>query len=452
MENDNQPVGLVDRFLRLFGDVRAGEGAAVLLMLFNLLLMLVAYYIIKVVREPLILNTPNGPELKAYGAAGQALTLMLYLPVYGWFSSRVSRMKLVVGITLFFVVCIQFFFIGVRWNLPYIGFAFFIWVGIFSLSIIAQFWSLANDVYSQEVGERLFPVIAIGATLGSPVGSKLAGVLIEFGFSLGTLMQISAGLLLVSLVVYSFFNTFQERQAGHPVQAEEKLKKGSGFSLVFRNPYILLIAVLLLVLNLVNTTGEYILSTRVVEAADHAIAANAEIKKGAFIGGFYADFFFWVNIITFTVQAFVVSRIVKLTGIAGIILLLPLVSLGAYSFAAAGVAFAVFRWLKTAENSTDYSVMNTGRAMLWLPTTREEKYQGKQTVDTFFVRFGDVLSAGCVFVGTTWLQLSASGFAVFNIGVTLVWLGLAVALIRYYKRLAAAAPAAGEGNAVGAEA
>lgn len=451
MEENEQPGSFLDRFLRLFGDVKAGEGAAVLLMLFNLLLILVAYYIIKVVREPLILNTPNGPELKAYGAAGQALTLMLYVPLYGWFSSTVSRMKLVVGITLFFVACIQLFFFGVRWDLPYIGFAFFIWVGIFSLSIIAQFWSLANDVYSKEVGERLFPVIAIGATLGSPIGSKLAGVLMEAGFSLGALMQISAGLLLLSLLVYTSFNVFQERHTSHPIQAEETLKKGSGFSLVFQNPYILLIAVLLLVLNLVNTTGEFILSSRVVAAADQAIAVNPEIKKGAFIGGFYADFFFWVNIITFLVQAFVVSRIVKLTGIAGIILLLPLVSLGAYSFAAAGVAFVVFRWLKTAENSTDYSVMNTGRAMLWLPTTREEKYQGKQTVDTFFVRFGDVLSAGCVFVGTTWLELSASGFALFNIGVIIVWLGLAVALIRYYKRLAAEAPEACEGEAATAK-
>lgn len=439
MENSNQKPGALDRFLKLFGDVRSGEGAAVILMLLNLMLILVSYYIIKVVREPLILKTPGGPELKSYGSAGQALALMLYIPFYGWFSSRVSRMKLVVGVTIFFILCIQFFYFAVRLDLPYIGFAFFIWVGIFSLSIIAQFWSLANDVYSRSVGERLFPVIAIGATLGSPIGSKLAGALIKLDISFGTLMQISAGILLLSLVLYVFINTFQQRQTG-VVKTEEKLKSGSGFPLVFRNPYILLIAVLLLVLNLVNTTGEYILSKKVVEAADLAIAANPAVQKGAFIGGFYADFFFWVNIITFLVQAFLVSRLVKLTGIGGVILLLPLIALGAYALTAAGVGFALFRWLKTAENSTDYSVMNTGRAMLWLPTTREEKYQGKQTVDTFFVRFGDVLSAGCVFVGTTWLQLSISGFAVFNVGMTLVWIGLAFVLIRYYKRLAENAP------------
>ena len=69
------------------------------------------------------------------------------------------------------------------------------------------------------------------------------------------------------------------------------------------------------------------------------------------------------------------------------------------------------RWAKTAENSTDYSVMNTARQVLWLPTSREEKYKAKQALDTFFVRTGDVLSAPLVFAGTHWLILGVSGFA-----------------------------------------
>jgi AAA family ATP:ADP antiporter len=91
--------------------------------------------------------------------------------------------------------------------------------------------------------------------------------------------------------------------------------------------------------------------------------------------------------------------------------------------------------MKTAENSTDYSVMNTARAMLWLPTSREEKYKAKQAVDTFVVRFGDVVSAVLVFAGTTWLGLNASGFAIANIILVLIWLGIGVMLVRKYKQL-----------------
>jgi ATP/ADP translocase len=34
------------------------------------------------------------------------------------------------------------------------------------------------------------------------------------------------------------------------------------------------------------------------------------------------------------------------------------------------------------------------------PTSREEKYKAKQAIDTFFVRMGDMIAAGVVFVGT----------------------------------------------------
>ncbi len=63
------------------------------------------------------------------------------------------------------------------------------------------------------------------------------------------------------------------------------------------------------------------------------------------------------------------------------------------------------RSLKIAENSTDYSVNNTAKQMIWLPTSREEKYKAKQAIDTFFVRSGDMLAAGVVFLGTHGLAL-----------------------------------------------
>jgi len=94
-------------------------------------------------------------------------------------------------------------------------------------------------------------------------------------------------------------------------------------------------------------------------------------------------------------------------------------------------------WAKTAENATDYSVMNTGKQMLWLPTSRAEKYKAKQAVDTFFVRTGDLLSAGIVYAGTTWLALDVRGFAVTNVVLTLAWLAVAALLLREHRRVVA---------------
>ena len=437
MTDENRPAER-SGILKILGDIRVGERAPVFLMLLNLMIILISYYIIKVVREPLILASPGGAEWKSYSAAAQAVVLMGFIPLYGWFASKVNRMKLVLGINVFFLICIELFSIAVKAEVPYIGVAFFIWVGIFSLSIIAQFWSLANDVYSEDQGKRLFPIIAIGATLGSPIGSKLASALFDTGIAPPSILHISAFLLVVSMGLYWILQMkYIHRIHAKSGSEQQRLAGSNGFTLLFKSRYLLLIAALLLLLNIVNTTGEFILGSKVVEAADQAVQADSSVDKGAFIGSFYGNFFFVVNILTFLIQAFIASRLVKYFGIAGVVLALPFIALGAYATIAIGAGLVMVRWMKTAENSMDYSVMNTARAMLWLPTNREQKYKGKQTVDTFIVRIGDLLSAGLVFVGLNWFGLQATGFAMVNIVTIGIWIVVGFLVVRKYRQLTA---------------
>ena len=166
------------------------------------------------------------------------------------------------------------------------------------------------------------------------------------------------------------------------------------------------------------------------------------IRDSAWIGAFYGSYFFWVNVIAVVLQAFIASRLVKRFGLAGVLFALPVIALGAYGLVAVGATLAVVRWAKTAENSTDYSLMNTAKQLLWLPTTREEKYKAKQAVDSFFVRMGDLLAAFIVFAGTAWLALDASGFALVNIGLITVWMVLAWLLVRRNRQLASESEAA----------
>ena len=422
---------------KLLGEVRPGEGTLAFLMMANLLIILISYYVIKVVREPLILSVPSGAQWKSYSGAGQALLLMGYVPLYGWFSSKVNRKMLIFGVNLFFLICIELFALGVKAKVPYIGVPFFIWVGIFSLSVISQFWSLANDLCTEEEGERLFPIIAIGATLGSPIGAELASRLFHTGLHPAAILQVSAVLLALSMLLYGIIQKKAATSPREKTLAQVRLGTAGGFSLLFRSGYLLLVAALLLLLNLGNTTGEFILSSKVVDAASHLSGTD----KQAFIGEFYGRYFLVVNILAFFVQTFLVFRIVKYFGIGGVVLALPVVALGAYSTIAAGVGLSVLRWMKTAENSTDYSVMNTARAMLWLPTSREEKYKAKQAVDTFVVRFGDLMSAGLVFAGTIWLSFTARAFAMVNIFLVMLWIGVGIAVVRRYKQRVQSPPA-----------
>ncbi len=449
---------LADRFLKIFSDVRPGEAATALILLFDIFLLLTSYYIIKVVRDPLVLvsaeqdlqillnaNLPEwliriirerdfqGPQLKAVGAVCQALLLIGFIPLYSWFASKVKRVYFLTGVTAFFISNILLFYFLSLAKVPFLGLFFYVWVGIFNVSMIAQFWSFANDLYTKSEGDRLFPVIVIGQTAGAPVGALIAGRL-KYWPPFQTIL-LTAGLLavflLLSLVVH-FRETRTAKERPEVVPAKfEPMKRGSGFKFVLKNPYVLLIGFLLLSLNTVNTTGEFILSDFIMIKA-RAISPD---NMNPVVQGFYGNFNLWMSLAALLLQAFLVSRIVKYTGIKGVILLLPLLAFGVYGVIGLGAGLAIVKWLKIAENATDYSVMNTGRAMLWLPTAREEKYKAKQTVDTFFVRFGDLAAAIIFITGTTVLGLGVTRVAGFNLLIVGVWLLLAFLILKKHRKL-----------------
>ena len=120
---------ILERFLGLFADVRGGEGVTVLLLGLNVFLLLLLYYIIKTVREPLI-RASGGAEAASYSSAGQALLLLGAVPLYAVLASRFPRRRLINIVTLFFVACLAGFYILAQFNIPYLGVAFFLWVGI----------------------------------------------------------------------------------------------------------------------------------------------------------------------------------------------------------------------------------------------------------------------------------------------------------------------------------
>jgi len=446
---------MLDRFLGIFTEVHAGEGVTAFLLMLNIFLLLAAYYLLKTIREPLILASPGGgAEVKSYAAAAMAGLLLILVPLYSALAGRVSRVKLINSVTLFFIACLVLFFILNRAGVP-IGVAFFVWVGIFNLMTIAQLWAFANDVYTVEEGKRLFAIVGFGASLGAIAGAFATGQLVkEYGpypFLLG-----AAVLLGICMVLTNVVNVRErrarggeERTAGDVAEAEgapasadpgetKKETRGKGgFRLVLSDRYLFGIAMLMLVVNLVNTTGEYILGKTVVNlyTAAHGAAAAGGLDEKKVIGEFYGNYFTIVNIVSALIQALLVSRFLRYFGVRASLLVLPAVALIGYSAMAFVPILAFIRSVKIAENSLDYSLQNTTRNALYLPTSREAKYKAKQANDTFFVRFGDVLSAGLVFAGTTWLALGPQHFAMVNAALILVWLVIAVVLGRHFHRV-----------------
>ncbi|HEX7880204.1 MAG TPA: Npt1/Npt2 family nucleotide transporter [Candidatus Eisenbacteria bacterium] len=432
--------GPLDRFLGIFADVKGGEGFTALLLMFNIFLLLASYYLLKTIREPLILAGNGGAEIKSYAAAAIAGLLVILVPAYSALASRVSRVKLINGVTLIFIACLVAFFVLNRAGVA-VGVPFFIWVGIFNVMMIAQLWAFANDVYTVEQGKRLFAIVGVGASLGAIAGSFATGQLVKqygpYPFMLAAAVLLGVCMFLTNLIHMREKAHAAGKSPGDPAKKEdvgETIGGKSGFALVLSDRYLLMIGLLMLVVNLVNTTGEYILGKTVVDLLSHGQGGGADEKK--LIGEFYGNYFTIVNIISALLQAFVVSRVIKYFGVRTALMVMPVVAFAGYAAMAFIPVLSFIRGVKMAENSLDYSLQNTTRNALYLPTSREAKYKAKQANDTFFVRAGDVLSAGLVYAGTTWLNFASKQFALVNAALVLVWLGLAFALGRSFKRLA----------------
>lgn len=433
---------VLDRLLRPFADVREGEGAQILLLAFNIFLILTAYYVMKPVREALILAQPGGAEIKSYSMAIQALLLVVIVPAYGALATRLSRRRLINSVTALFIFCLPVFYVAAESGHD-VGITFFLWIGVFSLMVIAQFWAYANDLYTPEAGKRLFALVAFGASSGAVFGAFISSHLINL-LGVYPMLLVAGGVLVISLLLFNFIDRRTNNKATGEVYSAAKkeapIGDGNAFGLVFRNRYLLLIAGLILFLNWVNATGEYILSSIVSQAAEAEIASGKLEREmeGAFIGAFYAQYFQVVNIVGMLLQLFLVSRLVNRFGVHIAVCILPAIAFGSYLAAALVPSLAILRWVKTAENSVDYSLQNTVAQMLYLPTTREEKYKAKQVTDTFVVRAGDILSSVTVLVGTSLLAFSTSQFAMVNAVLVLFWFAIAVALGREFQKRAEA--------------
>jgi AAA family ATP:ADP antiporter len=440
--------GALARTWRRFADVRRGEAVGVLLLATNGFLLMMSYYILKTVREPLILQGGGpriaGSELKTYATAAQALLLAGVVPLYGRFASLVNRPALIRGTLVVLIVSLLIFAGLGHLGLP-IGIPYFLWLGLASLVAIAQFWSFANDFFAQEQGERLFPLVAVGGLVGAVFGAGAAGWLLR-RLTLMELLLVAVGLLIAQGVTYSAIELLpREPRANDP--ARRPLGPVGGFELVLKSRYLLFIGVTVLLAGLVNTHGEYILA-RVVNARAEVLVpasqAGASLRdaRRAVVVAFYSDFYGAVNVLALMIQVLVVAPVFRSLGLHRALFVFPLIALAAYGSIVAWPALVIITGAKTMENSTDYSLHNTVRHTLFLPTSRDSKYKAKAAVDTFFLRAGDLLAAATVFAGVHLLALSLRQFAVANVVLIGGWLLVVTVLSRKYRGLVNGEPPA----------
>ena len=452
LEDISTPPSRLERVLGVFASVRAREGVTSLLLLSNIFLILMAYYFIKPVREGWlsvsVISDWSKLEIKSYSAFGQSMLLLVILPVYAWLAAILPRRKLITltaGVCAILLVLFWLLQPGLlTQQARFAGIAFYMFVGIFGVTLVAQFWSFASDLYGQEKGRRLFPLVAIGASAGGVFGSWIGERAVELqwlnAFDLILLALIPLGLAVALARFIDQRGTLDHSSGEAEIRrVQPAAPEGQGaFKTIYESQYLTIAAGMILLFNWVVSSGDNILFGLVQQALEIELAAGdpQAVARAMNIAttAFYSELYFWVNLMGLLLQAFVVSRLVRLGGFGLLLIATPLVSLAAYLSMAIAPVIGIIKVMKVAENSSNYSINNTARHMLWLPTTKSMMYQAKATIDTLFVRIGDGLAALTVLLGTRLWSFSLTDFLFVNIVLSLLWIVLSACLIREYNQ------------------
>ena len=405
-----------------------------------------SYYLLKVIREPMIL-ADGSAELKAYSTAIQALLLMVIVPffarLYQRASFRTGKHHIFRNTLMFFVFNLFAFALAYELGFP-VAISFYVWLGIFSVMVLALFWAFATDLFNLKSGQRIFPLIVTATALGALLGSGSASWLdIKLGH--GGVMVFSACMLTIPLWLSRITEQVIPGESGAitaDIKESDPYPLMEGFHIVWRSRYLTLIACLVIVLNLINTNGEYILASFVTSEA-HSLGTLDALEPGAsnaladsFITRFYSQYLFLTTSLSFIIQLFLVPRIFNRFGIRGALHILPLLMIASYSLIALFPVLFVVRSAMIAENSINYSLQTTTKHTLFLPVKREEKYVGKHTIDTFFFRVGDVLSGSFVYLASAVIGLSIVGFVAVNILLASILLWVSHSIGKRYDQSA----------------
>ncbi len=181
-----------------------------------------------------------------------------------------------------------------------------------------------------------------------------------------------------------------------------------GARLVFKSRYLLAIVGIVGFYEMVSTMMDFQFSSSV----EHFVS-------GENIGAHFSRVFSITNIVALVVQLFLTSFVMTKFGVGTALLVLPVTAM------LGSLGFMLFprlwtgSFLNTADNGFSYSINQSAREALYVPTTREEKYKAKAFIDMFVQRFAKAVAVGISLLLTTF-------FADFS---TIRWLSLVVAVI-----------------------
>ena len=395
------------QFLRSFIDVRADERRIAALMCGYFFLVITSFWILKPIKKTLFIGHYSASGLDLFGSHYAAADAELLAKVLNMFvaalaaiafsilSNRLRREQLTYVFTGFFALFFCVFAVVLQAPGGWAVWSFYLFGDLFSTLMVATFFSFLNDSVSSGAAKRLYGIVGFGGVAGGVFGSSAVALWIS---SLSTSMwlvvttMIAGIIVLVARAAGQAIPDMEKRKPSEapkaiPPQAPTDLGTGSAFAglrLVFGSSYLLSIVAVVGLYELVSTLVDYQFTRSMIEFSENDAARSQN----------FATFFAATNWLSMIVQLFLTSFIMRRFGLATALLVLPFT----IALASIGFVFApslvLGGLLNMSDNGFSYSINQSAKEVLYVPTSAAEKYQAKAFIDMFVQRFAKALGVG----------------------------------------------------------
>ncbi|MGA2595875.1 MAG: Npt1/Npt2 family nucleotide transporter [Bryobacteraceae bacterium] len=410
-------------FWRGVFDVRPGEYMKTTCMTLYLMLVLFAYYIIKPVSRAIFLDRFNIDKLPWL-----YILIALVGGVLAFFYTRLAvkaSLKTAVNFaTVFSIVVLVAFWWLIRLNIGWIVYAFNIWVSLFSVSLVAQGWLIAANIFTPREAKRLYGILGVGSVIGAAFGGSFTAFMVRI---IGTtnLILASAGMVVLSYIPFavmvSKMNVALKSAKGG--DEEEEFSFGEILGALRTHRHLQVIMGIMVLTFVIDVMVEFQFN------AQAKLAYHNKADLTAFLGNFYG---FYLNLATFIFQFFLTGWIVSRFGVGGTLQIMPI------SIALASIAALISPdVLSTAatrltEASTRYSFNKTGMELLYLPLPLELRNRTKAFIDIFVDRMSRGIGGMILVLTTSVFALAIRDVAAIVMFFSVVWIFLSIVAKREY--------------------
>ncbi|MGA3157189.1 MAG: Npt1/Npt2 family nucleotide transporter [Steroidobacteraceae bacterium] len=429
-----QSQGSSSRLTRMFKSLAVIEDSelkAVILSMLYFFFLFGSYSVVKPVRDAM--GTVYGVKHLQELFTATFVASLLFAPLYAGLASRIRLSTFLPWVYGFIAAsvllfCVLFSSISDPQQVHWVAAAFYVWVSTFNMLIISVFWSFMADIFSRTQAKRLFGFVAAGGTIGGIVGPFIAKVFSERIGNNG-LMVISALGFVVTAVLVSLLAKEKAKLAAEGAEAQKttldrKLSGGllDGFMLLFRSPYLLLLALFLLLMTWISTIVYFQLGDLITKA----FVSPAERTSA------YATIELCVNSLAVIVQLVGTGRLIRRFGVTTGLLINPVIMVIAFLAVLFSPVLLVLGGIQIVRRVAEYAVAKPTREMLFTVVDQESKYKAKNVIDTVVYRFGDLSSA---WVSHAVLPFGVAGLAIFGAIVSVIWFPVAFLLGKRYESL-----------------